>query len=150
MLKTTKVNALFLIGVSVLYIFIVTSECNAKPLDIYDEFIGNDEKQLLLQMAELIDSIGADDSDSDSGRYNGDDAASSIGNDLKLMKPGERCILPMRKGVCRALIPRWSYDPITRECREFVITDFIEFVFVIYYFKFFASFYPFILEIRRL
>lgn len=132
MLQTTKVNALFIIGFSVLYIFIVTSECNAKPLDVYDEFIGNDEKELLLQMAELIDSIGADDSDSDSGRYNGNDAGSSIGNDLKQMKPGERCILPMRKGVCRALIPRWNYDPITRDCREFVSREILWDFFVVY------------------
>lgn len=118
MLHTIKVNVLFVVGVSMLYIFIATSDCNAKPLDIYDEIIGNDEKQLLLHMAEFIDSIGAD----ESGRFATNNRASnpsSTINELKDMKPGERCILPVRKGVCRALIPRWSYDPIARECREF-------------------------------
>lgn len=124
MLHTTRVNALFVVGVLVLYIFTLNIECNAKPLDNYDEIIGNDEKQLLLHMAEFIDSIGADDLESDSGRFvihNRDNSSpsSSTSNDLKDMKPGERCILPVRKGVCRALIPRWSYDPVARNCFEF-------------------------------
>lgn len=78
-------------------------------------------------MAQLIDSFGADDSDVDSDRFdsnNNDDSddessISSASNELKNMKPGERCILPMQKGVCRALIARWTYDPITKECKEF-------------------------------
>lgn len=84
-----------------------------------------DDEKLLYRMAELIDSIGADDSDDDSGRLasinddSDDNNSSSASNELKDMKPGERCILPMRKGVCRALIPRWTYDPIGKECKEF-------------------------------
>lgn len=118
MLQTIKVNVPFVVSILMLYIFITTSDCNAKPLDIYDEIIGNDEKQLLLHMAEFIDSIG----DDDSGRFatnNRGGSPSLAINELKDMKPGERCILPVRKGVCRALIPRWSYDPTARDCKEF-------------------------------
>lgn len=118
MLQTIKVNVPFVVGVLMLYIFITTSDCNAKPLDIYDEIIGNDEKQLLLHMAEFIDSIGADDSGRFATNNRGGSPSSAI-NELKDMKPGERCILPVRKGVCRALIPRWSYDPTARDCKEF-------------------------------
>lgn len=96
-------------------IFAVVNKCNSKPLDIYDEIIDNDEEQLLLRMAELIDSIGSDNQSSSSSS-----TAASANTDLKEMKPGERCILPVFvKGMCRALISRWSYDPSTKSCKEF-------------------------------
>ncbi|XP_031616793.1 tissue factor pathway inhibitor [Contarinia nasturtii] len=98
-------------------IFALTNGCNSKPLDIYDEIIDNDEEQLLLRMAELIDSIG---SDNQSSLSSSSSTAASAINDLKDMKPGERCILPVFvKGMCRALISRWSYDPSTKSCKEF-------------------------------
>lgn len=80
---------------------------DGKPVDVYDELMGNDDK-LFMRMLELIDSIGSDDDDSGS-RY----------QSVEIKNVGEKCLLPMRKGVCRALIPRWTYDPITKECREF-------------------------------
>lgn len=122
MLQIIKVNMLFLVGILVIFVLALT---NANPMSIYDEFVDNDEKQLLIRMAEFIESIGADDSEYyDSGRLvsskiEKNPSTSTTGNELKDMKPGERCILPVRKGVCRALIPRWSYDPIARDCREF-------------------------------
>lgn len=77
-------------------------------------------------MVQHIDSFGVDDSDDDFDRFksNNDDSddessISSASNELKNMKPDERCILPMRKGVCRALIARWTYNPISKECKEF-------------------------------
>lgn len=36
-----------------------------------------------------------------------------------IYQTGDRCKMPIKKGVCRALIPRWSYDPETKECHEF-------------------------------
>lgn len=83
---------------------------NGMPVDMYDEIMGNDEK-LFMRMLELIDSIGSDDDDS-SSRYQS--AEVKIGQ-----KASEKCLLPMRKGVCRALIPRWTYDPSKKECKEF-------------------------------
>lgn len=111
-------NLLFVVGVAIVCIFAMNSDCEAKPLDIYDEIMDNDDQMLLMRMAELIDSIGGDDSGR-LGTTNSDSNLSSVSNELKDMKPGERCILPVRKGVCRALIPRWSYEPESRECREF-------------------------------
>lgn len=108
------------ISITVLCVFTL---CFAKPADLYDEIVGNDEKQLLLSLAELMESIEADDLEIDSGRSmmasNESSVSSESTNDLKDMRPGERCILPVRKGVCRALIPRWSYDPTKGECKEF-------------------------------
>lgn len=112
-----KVNVLFAIC-AIIFVFSVT-DANAAPLDIYDE-IDNSNDKFLLNMAELIDSINSDDSDDDSGRLvNGDSGSSSASNELKEMKPIERCMLPVRKGVCRALIPRFSYNSTTKDCQEF-------------------------------
>lgn len=124
MLRLTKLNLLFLTGAVIVCAFAMISDCAAKPIDIYDGIVDDDEQQLWMRMAELIESIGGtgDDSDDDSGRLvkaNDESNSASASNELKEMKPGERCILPVRKGVCRALIPRWSYDPKTKECREF-------------------------------
>lgn len=121
-MQVKKINLLLIVGVTVICIFALINESDAKPLDIYDEIVDNDEKQLLMHMADLIETIGGDDLDNDSGRFASIDkssSSSSASNELKDMRPGERCILPMRKGVCRALIPRWRYDPSTGECKEF-------------------------------
>lgn len=87
------------------------SSVHGMPVEVYDELMGNDE-QLFLRMLELIDSIGSDDDDS-SSRYQNVESKSGQ------KSSSEKCLLPMRKGVCRALIPRWSYDPIAQECKEF-------------------------------
>lgn len=82
----------------------------AMPADLFDDLMASDD-QLLLGVADIIDSINGDDND-----YSG---RGSSANDVSQMKPGERCMLPVRKGACRALIPRFSYDPTTKDCREF-------------------------------
>lgn len=110
MLQANKLNILIIVGVFIPCIYTVIDFCDGKPLDIYYEFIGNDEK-LLLRMADLIESIGGD--------TGTDDSNNSASIELKDMQPSERCNLPVRKGVCRALIPRFSYDPKTKECKEF-------------------------------
>ncbi|RZC31999.1 Kunitz BPTI domain containing protein [Asbolus verrucosus] len=33
--------------------------------------------------------------------------------------PSVMCKLPESRGYCRALIPRWRYDPATGKCYEF-------------------------------
>lgn len=105
--KYTQISTLALITFG--YVLLITNiqTIDAQPIDMYDEMM-SDEK-LLLRMAELIDSIGSDDDD---------DGRQSI-NEAIIESPAERCVLPMRKGVCRALIPRWSYDPNTKKCIEF-------------------------------
>lgn len=129
MVHASKVQAF--VCASAVILCVCMQLCAAKPYDLYDEIIGDDGKQLLQRMSDLIDSITGGD-DSDGGNSGGrlasstassgsgsDSSAAAISNELKDMKPGERCILPIRKGFCRALISRWSYDPSTRDCREF-------------------------------
>lgn len=104
--KHIEISSIALIAFG--YILIVANiQTTAQPIDMYDEML-SDEK-LLLKMAELIDSIGSE--DDDDGRRNP--------NQQIIQSPAERCLLPIRKGVCRALIPRWSYDPKTKKCTEF-------------------------------
>lgn len=110
MLTMTKCTVLIVL-LSLLYN--TNNYADGKPIDVYDEIMGTDDK-LFIQMLELIDSIGSDDSGEELGsRYQSDAHRSSN------KSPSDKCLLPMRKGVCRALIPRWSYDPITKECKEF-------------------------------
>lgn len=115
MVCVLKIKRLFYASLVILCICMQLKNCHAKPYDLYDEIIGSDGKQLLQRMSDLIDSIAGSTGSSNSS--NGSD--DSISNELKDMRPGERCILPVRKGFCRALIPRWSYDPVTKECKEF-------------------------------
>ncbi|XP_055845669.1 kunitz-type serine protease inhibitor textilinin-3 [Episyrphus balteatus] len=73
-------------------ILAITEFTQAKPLDLYDE------------MSDLFEEMDLDDiAPRTSARH----------------QPENFCKMPARKGVCRALIPRWSYDPVAKECREF-------------------------------
>lgn len=115
MVRVLKTKRLFYASIVILCICMQSKDCDAKPYDLYDEIIGSDGKQLLQRMSDLIDSIVGSTGNSNSSNGSED----SISNELKDMKPGERCILPVRKGFCRALIPRWSYDPVAKDCKEF-------------------------------
>lgn len=44
----------------------------------------------------------------------------NVGRPSAEMAMQEMCQLPVRKGVCRALIPRWSFDPSQGACIEFM------------------------------
>lgn len=105
--KCAQISSIALITLTYVLIMANIQTTVAQPIDMYDEML-SDEK-LLLRMADLIDSIGND--DDDDGRRNP--------NEQIIEAPAERCLLPIRKGVCRALIPRWSYDTEAKKCTEF-------------------------------
>lgn len=105
--KYTQISSVAFITFGYMLIIANIQTTASQPIDMYDEML-SDEK-LLLRMADLIDSIGND--DDDDGRRNP--------NEQIIESPAERCLLPIRKGVCRALIPRWSYDTETKKCIEF-------------------------------
>lgn len=107
-MKSSTKYVLVVAAISVLVFFSIST--NAKPLDIYDELMADDK--LLLRMAELLDGPAA--ADDDFRQTNNNNAAAAVN-----APSTDRCMLPVRKGVCRALIPRWSYDPTTKECKEF-------------------------------
>uniref|UniRef100_A0A1A9ZC88 BPTI/Kunitz inhibitor domain-containing protein n=1 Tax=Glossina pallidipes TaxID=7398 RepID=A0A1A9ZC88_GLOPL len=65
----------------------------ARPWDLYDEVSD------LFQAMTLDEVPGA--------------------KETKEKEPKNFCRMPARKGVCRALIPRWSYDTQQKDCVEF-------------------------------
>lgn len=117
----SKVNIL-VIPCAIVLLVGCAMHVDAKPLDIYDDLMISDD-QILHQMAEIIGSIGSMGSNEDSGRLAPSDAsdnqATPVAEEKKQLRAVDRCMLPVRKGVCRALIPRWNYDPVTKTCKEF-------------------------------
>ncbi|XP_075166740.1 kunitz-type serine protease inhibitor taicotoxin [Haematobia irritans] len=69
----------------------------AKPWDLYDD------------VSELFEAMSLDDVPGAKGEE----------EDTAKNEPKDFCRMPARKGVCRALIPRWSYDVEKKDCIEF-------------------------------
>lgn len=112
MFKVQSLNMIwFGLIVTIVLLTISVQYTNSLPMEIYDDLM--DDEKILYRMAELIDSLGSFDDDDDEFR-----PIARNKNPTDLL-PMERCVQPVRKGVCRALIPRWSYDPATKECKEF-------------------------------
>mgnify|MGYP003402691643 CR=1 FL=1 len=80
------------------------------PIDILSQLTDSSERQLLLRLAEYL-----------SNDYNDDSSvSSSAGIQTRgVSERQERCRMPMKRGLCRALLPRWRYDPIAKTCTEF-------------------------------
>ena len=85
---------------------LVTIQCF--PIDIFTQLTDNSDRQLLLSIAEYLSSDYSDESSNTRGiKTRG------------VSEQQENCRLPMKRGLCRALMPRWHYDPIAKECMEF-------------------------------
>lgn len=67
--------------------------CAARPWDLYDD------------VSAFFDTMSLDDVPG--------------AKESSKMEPKDFCRMPARKGVCRALIPRWSYDATKKDCVEF-------------------------------
>ncbi|XP_067633954.1 uncharacterized protein [Eurosta solidaginis] len=67
-----------------------TPTAEARPMDLYDD------------VGDFFDAVSLDD----------------VQQSARLA-PETFCRMPIRKGVCRALIPRFSYDPSRKTCVEF-------------------------------
>lgn len=90
-----KIPSNILCVVSALTLMIIlsvqTTPSTARPWDLYDD------------VSELFGAMSLDD----------------IPGAKETAKPKDFCRMPARKGVCRALIPRWSYDAQQKDCVEF-------------------------------
>lgn len=78
--------------ITILLVCLTAKPSTARPWDLYDDV------SAFFDTMSLDDVPGAKESDSESKDF---------------------CLMPARKGVCRALIPRWSYDAQKKECVEF-------------------------------
>ena len=94
-----KLNLIVLIVVATA---IVVTNCG--PIDFLNAVAGNDpiERKLLARLADYLSQEYEDDNDSES-----DSATSVPVNSRGATGKAERCVLPMRRGLCRALLPRW-------------------------------------------
>lgn len=125
--------------VLLLVVAVLPDPAAAKPLSMYDELVSG--SRAFMRMVEMFEQFGSVDDDNDYASYDtaGDyqerqqsvsggggrnkpsrsTATGSGGNNEGAAAAQERCQQPVRKGVCRALIPRWSYDMAAKECKEF-------------------------------
>lgn len=87
-----QLNKLITIGVlfAILSLLMMAS---AKPMDLYDD------------VSDLFEAITLDEVPG--------------AKKESLRDATDLCKMPARKGVCRALIPRWSYDVYRKDCIEF-------------------------------
>lgn len=88
----------------VIFTSLIMVQCT--PIDIFSQLTDSSDRQLLLRLAEYFD-------------YTDDSSNSSGVRTRGVSEQQERCRLPMRRGLCRALMPRWHYDPIEKTCLEF-------------------------------
>ncbi|CAG9803276.1 unnamed protein product [Chironomus riparius] len=94
------------VTIFVLFTSLVMIQCG--PIDILTQLTDNADRQLLLRIAEFFSSDYSDESSVSSGVKTRD-----------ISEQQSRCRLPMKRGLCRALMPRWHYDPVEKSCIEF-------------------------------
>ncbi|XP_053963708.1 kunitz-type serine protease inhibitor homolog beta-bungarotoxin B chain [Anastrepha ludens] len=91
--RVTSLQLAFSVAYLLSLLMLLTSNtpmAEARPMDLYDD------------VGDFFDAVSLDDVPL-SGRS----------------APETFCRMPIRKGVCRALIPRFSYDPSRKTCVEF-------------------------------
>lgn len=74
----------------------IVIECS--PIDFFSQLTDKNERQLMKRLAEYLTSDYSDDS------------SSSYSNGVQtrgVSARQESCRLPMKRGLCRALLPRW-------------------------------------------
>lgn len=77
---------------------------NCNPMDFLTQFTDESDKMLLKSLAELFSGDYIDSSDESS-------ISSSLPNGIitrqDITSKADSCRLPMKRGFCRALLPRW-------------------------------------------
>lgn len=78
------------------------------PIDILSQLTDSTDRALLYRIAEYL-----------SNDYSDESSYSSAIQTRGVSENQERCRMPMKRGLCRALLPRWLYDPVAKKCIEF-------------------------------
>lgn len=116
--------------IMIIIAFTIIDNINAKPMELLNQYdnIKNNEK-FYESMINVFDTIGLNENDNDDDDFDDNDnnsdninSSSDLSNRKSIIniKPEEKCHMPTRKGLCRALIPRWSYDSQLKDCKEFL------------------------------
>ncbi|XP_050078701.1 kunitz-type protease inhibitor 2-like [Anopheles maculipalpis] len=115
----TMASILLLGGVALLCL--LPTPTTAQPIDMLDQ-IGSESRRMFYKMLEYL---GDYDELEDDGPREREEKVGSLplqtSNRVEVAAGGrdEQCKLPPRRGVCRALLPRYRYDPAQQECIEF-------------------------------
>jgi tissue factor pathway inhibitor 2 len=97
-----KINSLLIVAMLASIVLIV--ECN--PIDFFTQFTDETDRVLLKRLA---DYFTGDESDESSASLS-TSSSNGIGiktRDEEILERAENCRLPMKRGLCRALLPRW-------------------------------------------
>ncbi|XP_052893823.1 tissue factor pathway inhibitor-like [Anopheles moucheti] len=112
------VASILLLG-SVVLISLLATPTTAQPIDMLDQ-IGSESRRMFYKMLEYL---GDYDELEDDGAQEREEKGGSLplqtSNRVEVAGRDEQCKLPPRRGVCRALLPRYRYDPSQKECIEF-------------------------------
>jgi hypothetical protein len=90
----------------VIFTSLVMVQCT--PIDIFSQLTDSSDRALLYRIADFLSNDYSDESSNSAG-------IQTRGVSVQQ----ERCRLPMKRGLCRALMPRWHYDPVAKSCMEF-------------------------------
>lgn len=86
--------------IAVVVLLLVSVKCS--PIDFLFQLTDDGERMLMKRLAEFLSNDYGDDSSSSSS------AATSNGIQTRgVSARQENCRLPMKRGLCRALLPRW-------------------------------------------
>ncbi|XP_055614533.1 kunitz-type serine protease inhibitor Hg1-like [Uranotaenia lowii] len=94
---------------------------DAKPVDVWDQLTAESGKMFYKMLEYLSDYDDFDDSDKTYQKREGSSVPLQTSNrvDSGAKNNSEKCKLPPRRGLCRALLPRWRYDMDSKSCHEF-------------------------------
>lgn len=96
-----KMNSIIAMLLVLLSVMIVTINCN--PIEILSELNDDSDRMLL---SKIVEYLTGDYSESEDSAMTYADLIQSRGGTARQ----ERCRLPMKRGLCRAMIPRWRYE----------------------------------------
>ncbi|XP_058452778.1 kunitz-type serine protease inhibitor HNTX-03141017-like [Malaya genurostris] len=116
-MKYSKSASALFFGVAIVFL-VATCVSEAKPIDAWDQLSAVGGK-MFYKMLEYLGDY--DDLDDDSVLRKREEPATLLlpSNRVEYGVKNDKCKLPVRKGVCRALLPRWRYDPESKTCHEF-------------------------------
>ncbi|XP_053675620.1 kunitz-type protease inhibitor 1 [Anopheles nili] len=113
----TLASWLVLAGVMVLCC--LPKPATTQPIDMLDQ-IGSESRRMFYKMLEYL---GDYDELEEDGPQEREEQIGSLplqtSNRVEVAGRDEQCKLPLRRGVCRALLPRFRYDPEQKDCIEF-------------------------------
>ncbi|XP_052867749.1 inter-alpha-trypsin inhibitor [Anopheles cruzii] len=111
--------ATVLVLASVLVLCCMLDSTAGQPVDMLDQ-IGSESRRMFYKMLEYLGDY--DELEDDGARereQKGGSLPLQTSNRVEVAGRDEQCKLPPRRGVCRALLPRYRYDPDQKECIEF-------------------------------